>query len=65
MKKLFFAITLSIYALLAHAEIQIQINPSPVTSEENFQLTLTQSNVQGGGVPDLSVLQKDFYGIQD
>ncbi len=60
MKKLFFAITLSIYALLAHAEIQIQINPSPVTSEENFQLTLTQSNVQGGGVPDLSVLQKDF-----
>ena len=60
MKKLFFTIILCAYTLLAHAEIQVQINPSPVTIDENFQLTLTQSNVQAGGVPDLGVLQKEF-----
>ena len=60
MKKLIFAVILSVYTLWAYAEIQVQINPSPVTIDENFQLTLTQADTQSGGVPDLSALQKDF-----
>jgi hypothetical protein len=38
----------------------VQIDPSPVTMNETFQLTLTQSGTQAAGVPDLTVLQKDF-----
>lgn len=60
MNKLIAGIILSLYILWAHAEIQVQINPSPVTINEQFQLTLIQSNTQVGGVPDLTVLQKDF-----
>lgn len=60
MKRLFFAVILSSFAFLAQAEIQVQINPSPVTLGDNFQLTLTQTNAQAAGVPDLTVLQKDF-----
>ncbi|RUR13833.1 BatD family protein [Legionella sp. km772] len=60
MKRLFFALVLSTYVFMVHAEIQVQVNPSPVTINETFQLTLTQSDAQAGGVPDLSVLQKEF-----
>src|SRR6187402_2246608 len=60
MKRFVYAVILSVYAFIAQAEIQVQINPSPLSIDENFQLTLTQSDTQTGGVPDLSVLQKDF-----
>lgn len=60
MKRLFFAVILSSFAFLAQAEIQVQVNPSPVTIGDNFQLTLTQTDAQAAGVPDLTVLQKDF-----
>jgi hypothetical protein len=47
-------------ALLARAEIEVQIDSSPVTLSQTFQLTLTQEGNQGQGVPDLTVLKKDF-----
>lgn len=59
MKKQVCAFILSLVALMVHAEIQVQIDPSPVTIDEQFQLTLTQSDAQGGA-PNLKVLQKDF-----
>ena len=59
MNKLLFVIILNALSLLAYAEVQVEINPSPVTINESFQLTLTQSGAQGG-VPDLSALQKEF-----
>lgn len=60
MNKIFLFIVLNIITFLAHAEVQVQIEPSTVIANEAFQLTITQSGAQSGGVPDLSVLKNDF-----
>lgn len=60
MNKLFLSVALGFYTLLAQAEIQVQIDPSPVTLNESFQLTLTQIGNQDNSTPNLSVLKKDF-----
>ena len=60
MNKLLLIIGLTLYVLLAQAEVQVQIDPAPVTMDENFQLTLTQVGAQAPGVPNLKGLQKDF-----
>jgi hypothetical protein len=46
--------------LCAQAEVEVQVEPSQIASGENFQLTLSQENVTTKGVPNLTVLQKDF-----
>lgn len=38
----------------------MQIDPSQVSIDDSFSLILTQDNLQNGGVPDLTPLQKDF-----
>ncbi|MCL9682946.1 BatD family protein [Legionella maioricensis] len=60
MKKLILWVFLSLFSVLVHAEIQVQVDPSQVTIGEAFKLTLIQADPQNGGVPDLTVLQKDF-----
>jgi hypothetical protein len=60
MNKLLLISILMLYSLWAQAEVQVQIDPSPVTQGEHFQLTLTQVGSQGRGVPNLKSLQKDF-----
>jgi hypothetical protein len=59
MKKLI-AWCLLLVTINAWAEIQIQIDPSQVTMGETFRLLIVQDDNKEGGVPDLSVLQKDF-----
>ncbi len=59
MKKLII-LTLYFFSILAYAEIHVEINPSQVNMGEPFRLTLTYEGQQGGGVPDLSALQRDF-----
>ncbi|KTD76356.1 BatD family protein [Legionella waltersii] len=44
----------------AWSEVQVQIDPPEVTMGETFRLLIVQENNKEGGVPDLSVLQKDF-----
>lgn len=48
------------FNLVAHAEIQVQVDPSQVSMDESFKLILTQDNLQNGGVPDLTPLQNEF-----
>jgi hypothetical protein len=60
MKKLIIGAFLSLFSVLVHAEIQVQVDPSQVTIREAFKLTLIQNDPQNGGIPDLTVLQKDF-----
>lgn len=60
MKKILIWVFLSIFSVLAQAEIQVQVDPSQVTLGEAFKLSLVQSDSQSGGIPDLTPLQKDF-----
>ncbi|CEG58913.1 BatD family protein [Legionella fallonii] len=60
MKKLIMGAVLSLFSVLAHAEIQVQVEPSQITRGEPFKLSLIQDDPQNHGVPDLTVLQKDF-----
>lgn len=60
MKKLIIWVVLSLFSVLANAEIQVQIDPSQINLSEAFKLSLIQEDPQGGGVPDLTILQKDF-----
>ncbi|WP_298623663.1 protein BatD [uncultured Legionella sp.] len=60
MKKIIICVFLSIYSIIALAEIQVQIEPGQVAMGETFKLILTDDNPQNGGVPDLSALQKEF-----
>lgn len=66
MKKIIVSILLSCYALFAFAEIQVQVEPSQVALGDVFKLIITDDSAQNGGVPDLTVLQKDFtiYGTE-
>ncbi|KTD57495.1 BatD family protein [Legionella shakespearei] len=59
MKKLLL-VFLCFFSCVVLAEIQVEVEPSQVTMGDVFKLTLTQDNAQGGGVPDLTALQKDF-----
>ncbi|WP_173238232.1 protein BatD [Legionella antarctica] len=60
MNKLIIWAFLSLFSVLAQADIQVQVDPSQVTMGEAFKLTLIQTDTQNGGVPDLTALQKDF-----
>lgn len=59
MKRIIISTVFALCSLIAQAEVQIQIDPSVVTKNETFQLTLIQDGTQGG-VPDLSVLNDNF-----
>ncbi|WP_115707585.1 BatD family protein [Legionella sainthelensi] len=60
MKKLLLIGFFCFFNLVAHAEIQVQVDPSQVSIDESFKLILTQDNLQNGGVPDLTPLQNEF-----
>lgn len=60
MNKLILCAFLSLFSVLAQAEIQIQVDPLQVTLGETFKLSLIQDDSQNAGIPDLTVLQKDF-----
>ncbi|VEB32443.1 KQDN repeat-containing protein [Legionella sainthelensi] len=60
MKKLLLIGFFCFFNLVAHAEIQVQVDPSQVSMDESFKLILTQDNLQNGGVPDLTPLQNEF-----
>lgn len=60
MKKILVIAFFCLFNALAHAEVQVQIDPSQVSIDDSFSLILTQDNLQNGGVPDLTPLQKDF-----
>lgn len=59
MKKLF-TLLICLFSLLAHAEIEVQVDPSQISKGESFQLRLTQESLQDNGVPNLTILQKEF-----
>jgi len=60
MKKLLIIGFFCLFSLAANAEIKVQIDPSQVNIDTSFRLILTQDNLQNGGIPDLTPLQKDF-----
>lgn len=46
---------------MAHAEVQIQVDPSEISQGEPFRILLTQPSLQSAnGIPDLTPLRKDF-----
>ncbi|KTD11646.1 KQDN repeat-containing protein [Legionella gratiana] len=59
MKKLLIIGFFCLFSLVVNAEIQVQVEPSQVSSDTSFRLILTQDNLQNG-IPDLTPLQKDF-----
>lgn len=59
MKNLILFLVLSVTTVLAHAVIEVDINPSTINEGESFQLILTR-DTQAPGEPDLSVLQTEF-----
>lgn len=60
MKKLLIIGFFCFFNLVAHAEIQVQVDPSQVSIDQSFRLILTQDNLQNGGIPDLTPLQNEF-----
>lgn len=44
----------------AHAAVNAAIEASKISAGDTFRLTLSQDDAKEGGVPDLTVLQKDF-----
>ncbi|HHF7366328.1 TPA: BatD family protein [Legionella bozemanae] len=60
MKKIIIIAFFCLFSALIHAAVQVQIDPSQVSIDDSFSLILTQDNLQNGGVPDLTPLQKDF-----
>ncbi|KGP62146.1 hypothetical protein EP47_14385 [Legionella norrlandica] len=60
MKKIIAWLLLCLFTSLTFAEIQVQLEPSQVIMGETFKLSITQEDQQGGGIPDLTELQKDF-----
>ncbi|HHF0526847.1 TPA: BatD family protein [Legionella anisa] len=60
MKKILIITFFCLFSALVHAEVQVQVDPSQVSIDDSFSLILTQDNLQNGGVPDLTPLQKDF-----
>ncbi|HHT0594422.1 TPA: BatD family protein [Legionella anisa] len=60
MKKILIITFFCLFSALVYAEVQVQVDPSQVSIDDSFSLILTQDNLQNGGVPDLTPLQKDF-----
>lgn len=60
MKKLIIGAVLGLLSILVHAEIQVQVDSTQITQGEPFRLSLIQDDPKNHGVPDLTVLQKDF-----
>lgn len=60
MKKIIIVAFFCLFSALAHAEIHMQVDSSQVSIDDSFRLILTQNNLQNGGIPDLTPLQKDF-----
>ncbi|CAM4383013.1 MAG: hypothetical protein LEGION0403_FIIPPAGN_00724 [Legionella sp.] len=61
MKKLIIISFFYLINTLAHAEIQIQVDPAEISQGEPFRLLLTQPSLQSAnGIPDLTPLRKDF-----
>lgn len=61
MNKLLVGLVLSIGSALAQADLQVQVEPSQVSTNDTFKIILTQDNPQQSGLPNLTTLQKDFY----
>lgn len=61
MKKLIIISFFYLISTLAHAEVQIQVDPAEISQGEPFRLLLTQPSLQSAnGIPDLTPLRKDF-----
>ncbi|WP_165485105.1 BatD family protein [Legionella rowbothamii] len=61
MKKLIIISFFYLLNALAHAEVQIQVDPSEISQGEPFRILLTQPSLQSAnGIPDLTPLRKDF-----
>ncbi|MDR3503923.1 MAG: BatD family protein [Legionella sp.] len=61
MKKLIIISFFYLVNTLAHAEVQIQVDPSEISQDEPFRILLTQPSLQSAnGIPDLTPLRKDF-----
>ncbi|KTD42695.1 BatD family protein [Legionella parisiensis] len=60
MKKIIIIAFFCLFSALVRAEVQVQVDPSQVSIDDSFSLILTQDNIQNGGVPDLTPLQKNF-----
>ncbi|WP_454781430.1 BatD family protein [Legionella sp. WA2022007384] len=60
MKKIIIIGFFCLFSSLVNAEVQVQVNPSQISIDDSFRLILTQDNLQNGGIPDLTPLQKNF-----
>ncbi|CAM3031112.1 KQDN repeat-containing protein [Legionella steigerwaltii] len=60
MKKLIIIGFFYLFSAFVYAEVQVQVDPSQISIDDSFRLILTQDNLQNGGIPDLTPLQKDF-----
>ncbi|WP_010652268.1 BatD family protein [Fluoribacter dumoffii] len=60
MKKLIIIGFFCFLSTLVYADVHVQVNSSQIGIDDSLQLTLTQDNLQNGGIPDLTPLQKDF-----
>lgn len=61
MKKLIIIGFFCFLSTLVYADVHVQVNSSQIGIDDSLQLTLTQDNLQNGGIPDLTPLQKRFY----
>lgn len=61
MKKLIIIGFFCLLSIQAKADVQVEIDPSEISIDEPFRLTLTQTNLQSSsGIPDFTPLHKDF-----
>lgn len=62
MNKLLFIAFFCLFSVLAKAEVQVEIDSTQINMDEPFQISLIQSNYQGGSaILDLTPLRKDFF----
>src|SRR3990167_1358323 len=62
-KKLIFGILLLFIVNLAQADLNTQVEPSIIHTNQPFKLIITLEDIQDNGVPDYAVLQHDFIVI--
>ncbi|WP_454784908.1 BatD family protein [Legionella sp. WA2024007413] len=60
MKKIIIIGFFCLFSALVNAEVQVQVDPSQISIDDSFRLILTQDDLQNGGIPDLTPLQKNF-----
>ncbi|MCW8470321.1 BatD family protein [Fluoribacter gormanii] len=60
MKKIIIIGFFCLFSAFANAEVHVQVEPSQASIDDSFRLILTQDNLQNGGIPDLTPLQKNF-----